>query len=209
MWQKKQSKRGLLYQQIRNAVLFGRFAPGERIDPTTLADEFKVSGTPVRFAMYQLVGRGLLEDHGRNGFQVPLPSEIALYHLQDWMERLLLMACEIGPVAIEAATPAVEPEPGLDLTRRTWRLFDVIVHAAGQRLLTESARNTSDRLAPIRHAMRGMIADEHAELESLERLWQEQDIASLGQALQQYHLRRKQLVPRVVAQLSDRRHGRI
>jgi hypothetical protein len=54
------------------------------------------SPAPVRFALYRLAGEGLVADHARDGLHVPLLNEVALRNLYDWMERLLLMACDIG-----------------------------------------------------------------------------------------------------------------
>ena len=82
-------------------------APGQRIDPATLAAEFDTSPTPVRFALYRLVGEALTVDHARDGLHIPLLTEVAMRDLYDWMERLLLMACDIGvsPGAREPGSP--------------------------------------------------------------------------------------------------------
>ena len=90
------SKSAFLHQQIRRALQSGRYLPGERVDPGTLAKEFRISTTPVRLALYRLVGEGLLEDHARGGLHVPLLNEVAMRDLYDLMQRLLLMACDIG-----------------------------------------------------------------------------------------------------------------
>lgn len=71
--------------------------PGQRIDPATLAEEFRTSPTPALFALYRLVGEGLIVDQARSGFYVPLPTEAALRDLYDWMERLLVMASYSAP----------------------------------------------------------------------------------------------------------------
>ena len=122
-----QSKSAFLYQEVRRALRSGRYVPGQRIDPAALADEFNASATPVRFALYRLVGEGLIADHGRNGLRVPLPNEVALRDQYDWMRRLLLMACAIQFAAMPAvpALPAELPAAD-DLARATWLLFDAI-----------------------------------------------------------------------------------
>src|SRR3546814_186824 len=70
-----QSKSALLYREVRCALRSGRYVPGQRIDPATIAEEFHASATPVRFALYRLVGEGLIADHARSGLYVPLPNE--------------------------------------------------------------------------------------------------------------------------------------
>lgn len=95
------SKSAFVYGQVRRALQSGRYVPGQRIDPARLAAaQFHISPTLVRFALYRLVGEGLLADHARDGQHVPLLTEVAMRDLYDWMERLLLMACDIGVAPI-------------------------------------------------------------------------------------------------------------
>lgn len=77
------SKGDVVYRHIRRALRSGRYLPGHRIDPSSLAEEFEASTTPVRQALYRLVGKHLIEDQARSGFVVPLPSEMALRDLHD------------------------------------------------------------------------------------------------------------------------------
>lgn len=81
---------------------------GQRIDPATLATEFNTSPTPVRFALYHLVGETLIVDHARDGLHVPLLTEVAMRDLYDWMERLLLIACDIGTASVARKAEPLE-----------------------------------------------------------------------------------------------------
>jgi DNA-binding GntR family transcriptional regulator len=202
------SKSAFVYAQVRRALQAGRYLPGQRIDPASLATQFHTSPTPVRFALYRLVGQGLLADHARNGLHVPLPTEVALRDLYDWMQRLLLMACDIG---VGATTRAIDesvatPSSGDDPVKRTWRLFDTIARATTHRALHHAVKQANDRLAPIRRAKQTLIENSERELLELIGHWQQRDIAALRSALRDYHERRKQLAPSIVATLSDR-HG--
>jgi DNA-binding GntR family transcriptional regulator len=199
-----QSKSAFLYQEVRHALRVGRYAPGERIDPATLADEFHASATPVRFALYRLVGEGLIADHGRSGLHVPLPTEVVLRDQYDWMRRLLLMACAIH----FAATPDVPVSPlelpaSDDLARTTWLLFDAIARAADHRSLHRAVEQVNDRLAPVRRIGLKLVGDAIDELSTLLRHWQKRDRPALETAIDDYHARRAQLVPRIVAALGD------
>ena len=107
------SKSALVYKQVKCALRSGRYVPGQRIDPATLAAEFNTSPTPVRFALYRLVGESLLVDRARDGLHVPLLTEVALRDLYDWMERLLLIACDID--AMPAARKAEQDRIGDNL----------------------------------------------------------------------------------------------
>ena len=199
------SKSAAVYGKVRRALQSGCYAPGQRIDPARLAAEFHISPTPVRFALYRLVGEGLVADHARSGLHVPLLTEVAMRDLYDWMERLLLMACDIGPA--QSAPDAGKLELAStddDLVKLTWQLFDAIARAADHASLHHAVQQANDRLAPIRRSNLGLLLNIYGELSELNRFWQTRDMPALKSALRGYHERRKQIVPRIVALLSDR-----
>lgn len=199
-----QSKSAFLYQELRRSLRSGRYAPGQRIDPAALADEFNASATPVRFALYRLVGEGLVADHGRNGLRVPLPTEVVLRDQYDWMRRLLLMACAIQ-FAAAPGMPVVPVELAAaeDIARATWLLFDAIGRAADHRSLYHAVEQVNDRLAPVRRVGLKLVGDAVDELAALLRHWQQRDRQGLEAAIDAYHARRAELVPRIVAALGD------
>lgn len=198
------SKSAFLYGQVRRALQSGRYFPGQRIDPGTLAAEFNTSPTPVRFALYRLVGEGMISDHARAGLYVPLLNEIALHDLYDWMCRLLLMACDIGPA------PTIRKTRQLDLTsadgdvvKQTWQLFDAIAHSTDHRHLHRTVRLANDRLAPIRRAKQQLFEHTFEEISEMNHYWQNGDLAALKSAIRDFHELRKGLVPRIVALLTE------
>lgn len=199
------SKSAFLYGQVRRGLQSGLYLPGQRIDPATLATEYKISQTPVRAALYRLVGEGMIIDHSRSGLQVPLLSEIAMRDLYDWMERLLLMACEMGiSPSARKQVPFELPAQDIDIPKSTWQLFNAIAHSTCHRSLHQSVKLANDRLAPIRRAKQGLMDNLLEELTELNGLWQRRELAALAVSIRAYHLRRKQLVPRIVAMLLDR-----
>jgi DNA-binding GntR family transcriptional regulator len=198
------SKSAFVYGKVRRALQSGHYAPGQRIDPARVAAEFNTSPTPVRFALYRLVGEGLIADHTRSGLHVPLFNEVALRDLYDWMERLLLMACDIGVAPTFRKTGKLElASADNDLVKLTWQLFDEIARATAHSSLHHAVKHANDRLAPIRRASQGLLEHIGEELSQLNRHWQTRDIPALKSALHDYHERRKELVPRIVALLSD------
>jgi len=198
------SKSAFVYGQVRRALRSGRYTPGQRIDPARLAAEFKTSPTPVRFALYRLVGEALVVDHARGGLYIPLLTEVAMRDLYDWMECLLLMACDIGAApAARKIKPLELASASDDLVKLTWQLFDAIARATAHRSLHHAVQQANDRLAPIRRAAQGLLEHNFEELSELNRDWQARDIPALKSALRDYHERRKQLVPCIVALLSD------
>lgn len=198
-----QSKSAFLYRQVRRALRSGRYAPGQRIDPAAIAEEFRTSVTPVRFALYRLVGESLIADHARSGLYVPLPTEVALRDLYDWMRLLLLTACDMGfETAPDTATEPDAVSAVEDVAGLTWQLFDSIARATGHRFLHQAVKQANDRLAPIRRY--GRVDNACEELSALIQQWRERNIRSLKSGLSAYHERRKQLVPHIVACLGDR-----
>ncbi|WP_340649876.1 GntR family transcriptional regulator [Pseudoxanthomonas winnipegensis] len=198
------SKTALLYSTVRRALQSGRYVPGERIDPGSLAHEFHMSQTPVRCALYRLAGEGVIVDHPRHGFQVPLPTELGLRDQYDWMEQLLVMACA-SPVREGSAHFNVLAAVDDDLPKRTWKLFDAIARSSGQWSLHQAVRRNNDRLAPIRRASLELKIDVPEELDRLQQLFVAHDLQRLEHALRDYHAHRKQLVPQIVALLAERR----
>ena len=135
---------------------------------------------------------------------VPLLTEVAMRDLYDWMEHLLLITCDIGaaPAARktdEAELASAEDDP----IKLTWQLFDAIARATTHRSLQHAVKQANDRLAPIRRAEQGLLKHSFEELSELKRYWQTRDMPALKSALRDYHERRKRLVPRIVALLSD------
>jgi len=199
-----QSKTAFLYREVRRALRSGSYLPGQRIDPATIAEEFHASVTPVRFALYRLVGEGLIVDHARSGLYVPLPTEVALRDLYDWMQRLLSMACDIGLDTCVAGSGGPRPAATQDdVARATWQLFDAIARATGHRSLQQAVERANDKLAPVRRVGLGLVDDAGDELAALAGHWEKRDAAALRAALEAYHDRRAELVPHIVAALGD------
>jgi len=197
------SKSVFVYGQVKRALRSGRYVPGQRIDPATLAEEFHTSPTPVRFALYRLVGEALLVDHARGGLHVPLLTEVAMRDLYDWMERLLSMACDIGVAPAARKIEQLElASAGDDLVKPTWQLFDAIARATAHGSLHHAVKQANDRLAPVRRTAQGLLKNGFEEFSELNRHWQARDMPALKSALHDYHERRKQLVPCIVALLS-------
>lgn len=82
--------KGHVVDRIRQAILSGVFKPGERLNETQLASQFKVSRIPVREALLQLQEQGLVTNYPRRGMFVITLSEDDIQRINSL--RILLEA---------------------------------------------------------------------------------------------------------------------
>jgi DNA-binding GntR family transcriptional regulator len=119
-----------VYEEIRRAVVEGRYPPGLRLVEQRLADEFAVSRTPVREALRRLEAEGLIVVERNRGAEVRRLSEQEIADLYDARSRLEAYAAELAAercvdddivvldaavVAFDAAVAAIRAD-GHDLT---------------------------------------------------------------------------------------------
>lgn len=193
------SKSGRLYEEIRHSLQDGRYAPGARIDTKALASQFRASITPVRHALYRLVGEGLVNDHARDGFYVPLVTELYLRDLYGWLQHLLVLACDSGNPQRDGVDMGAEDDG--DIIAGTRTLFEEIAEDAGSPCLTEAVWRSNARLEPIRRMEIRLLDDTSGELAHLQQLWRHRDAKALKAGLINYHQRREQLVPCLVVSM--------
>lgn len=193
------SKSGRLYEEIRHSLQDGRYAPGARIDTKALASQFRASITPVRHALYRLVGEGLVNDHARDGFYVPLVTELYLRDLYGWLQHLLVLACDSGSPQRGGIDIGAEDDD--DTVAGTRTLFEEIAQAAGSPCLTEAVRLSNARLESVRRTEVRLLDDTSDELARLHQLWRHRETKALKACLIDYHKRRKQLVPCLVVSM--------
>ncbi len=96
------SIREKVYAAIRDDILDGRIAPGERVVETRLAEEIRTSRTPVREALHMLEREGLLEAIPRVGYRV---KQITLDEIDEISEIRMANECLAARWAVERITP--------------------------------------------------------------------------------------------------------
>lgn len=85
-----------LYQNIRAALLAGRFQPGERLKIRDLAAQWGTSPMPVRAALQRLVAEGALEGEAQRSLRVPAMT-------RERFEQLLPVRINLEGLAVELA----------------------------------------------------------------------------------------------------------
>lgn len=100
----------VIAEALREALIKGRFRPGERIKEIPLAEQLGVSRGPIRDALRLLQYDGLVEIVPNRG------AMVATIHATDVLEVYALRAC-IGSLALHKLM--LDPEPAVDgqLTR--------------------------------------------------------------------------------------------
>jgi DNA-binding GntR family transcriptional regulator len=94
----------MIYQSLRTRIVLLDYEPGARLSEEQLAEEFKVSRTPIRRVLNRLEIEGLLEiRHGAGSFvtELSMPALLEIFELRMELVRL------IDVLAPKAATPAL------------------------------------------------------------------------------------------------------
>ena len=151
-----------LRDRIEDRIATGIYAPGERLDETTLAEHFGVSRTPVREALQQLAAGGLVELRGRRGAIVSAPDPARLMEMFDVMAELEAMCGRLAARrlvdgdeaalnetlrACQEAAQAGDPDAYYYENEHFHR---AIYAASGNRFLADQAIALHRRLAPFR-----------------------------------------------------------
>lgn len=98
--------RDLLYQAIREAVITGKLAPGERVTENMLAEQFGMSRTPLREALARLEQEQLIDRLPNGALIIPKLDLEQLGELFDIQERIETII--VGSLARKKAPPVVQ-----------------------------------------------------------------------------------------------------
>ncbi|WP_440467750.1 GntR family transcriptional regulator [Pseudomonas sp. YH-1] len=96
-----------LYQNLRQALLSGRFQPGERLKIRDLADEWGTSPMPVRAALQRLVAEGALEGEPQRSLRVPVMTRERYLQILQVRQSLEGLAVEDAARHLKPADMAV------------------------------------------------------------------------------------------------------
>ena len=106
----------IVFENIREMILSNQFRQGEKLNEVLLAENFKVSRTPVREALKQLAAEGIVEDIPNRGFVV---IGISPQDLKD----IFFIRSAIDEVAIKRAINRITEEELLNLIN-TYELME-------------------------------------------------------------------------------------
>ncbi|WP_144186395.1 GntR family transcriptional regulator [Elioraea rosea] len=92
-----------VFEQIERAIVIGEFGPGSRLGEETLAERFGVSRGPLREALRQLEGRGLVVRLPHAGVRVVALGREDLIELYEIRANLEGLACRLAAQRISNA----------------------------------------------------------------------------------------------------------
>ncbi|MBN8412377.1 MULTISPECIES: GntR family transcriptional regulator [Halomonas] len=182
----KTSNAQRLRDSLEDDIINGRRAPGERLDPEALCEAYKVSRTPVREAIQQLVASGLVTVYPKKGTFVArlgLERLIEMFEVMAELEGMCgrLAARRMTPEELEALQAAFEgcqraSETGdSDAYYYENESFHSIIYAASHNaFLSEEAQSLKQRLKPyrrlqlqVRSRMQSSLEEHRAVLDAL------------------------------------------
>ncbi len=185
-------------QRLAADIVARRLASGVRLDEASIARRFKVSRTPVREALRQLVATQLIEFFPRRGFSV---ARIDRETLKDIFEGLgeiealcaSLCAMRAGPteratleLIHERAVAAANKRDGRAYAEVNEEFHDAVYTGAHNATLKTIALDVRQRLAPFRSDpffQRDRIKSSLAEHERITRAILDQDAARAASAM--------------------------
>lgn len=155
---KKVSRENLtakVYQQIKEAIMSGRFQPGERVPIRQLAEKMGTSITPVREALLKLVSYGALEMKPAHPIVIPVLDK------KSYLENRTIRIVNEGLAASEAARKITKRQ-----LNKLKRLNEEMIKAAREGRFNDSiAHNYAFHIEICR------AANMPALLEIIEILW--------------------------------------
>lgn len=94
-------------QRLRRDIVSGRLPPGSKLRIAELAERYGAGASPLREALSQLVGDGLVRVIGQRGFSVPDLSLAELNDIADWRAKL---ECEALALSMKNRSVAWEAD---------------------------------------------------------------------------------------------------
>ncbi|MBO9623959.1 MAG: GntR family transcriptional regulator [Sphingomonas sp.] len=183
-----------VHDALKRRIMEHGFRPGERLDPALLADLLLSSTTPVREALNQLLGEGLVEARAGGGFHIPLLDEPGLHDLYDWSEALLLLAVRNWYEAGELAAGPRDAKPA----DRSAALFLAIAERSVNREHRRAIGQLNGRMHAVRCIEPHILGGVSEELDALGALLESTNRGALRKAIGAYHRRRRQVAAAIV-----------
>lgn len=180
-------------------ILTRGLRPGARLDPALLADGLGTSATPVREALNQLCGAGLVDARPGGGFHVSMIDAPALADLYRWNEDVIgiILRSTGGRLAVDVR----EQEHAGDIAGATATLAERLARTSGNEEHLRAMRDINARLHAVRLVEGNLISDTEQELARLAAAAERADVVALRSGWRRYHRRRERFAAEIVRAL--------
>jgi DNA-binding transcriptional MocR family regulator len=197
-----------VYEKLKARLLAQIPMPGQTLQIGVVAEQLRVSSTPVREALTRLAAEGLIGFAPKKGFFARTPSELEIRGL--YAANAALLYASIDQIPVDAGFgPAASPAPAvgearsgaLSVVLATDELFLRIGRHSGLTELSERIQNLSERLRHVRLIEHEVITDAGGELRRMRTHIEKAEYAELRAAVAAYHDIRLQNVSRICREL--------
>jgi hypothetical protein len=201
------ARRDRVYREIKSAIISSEYRMAEKLEATRLAHLHNASVTPVREALFRLMGEGLVQGAAVGGFQVQTLTQNGLKDMYIFNRDMLLMSLSQR----SRETHTIVSKSGLlgdiyiaAMHDRTRRLFSAIFAFSASMKAQAVGEHLNDCLAGVR-AIEPMILN-RVEEELLEMVGhiQTENFTALRNAVRAYHQRRLAKTAQIFAELAVR-----
>lgn len=197
------------YDFIKKQLVACEYKPGERFNVDKLAEQFRLSVTPIREILYQLSAEKLVQVIPRTGFFVRQFAEGDIRDLYDFNCLLLLGAVGIANQRAEwngASLGRTLSDVRYTLSAEarnkkhpealaTAELFEMVAAQSGNDEVETRVVNINDRLHFVRACEIEVMDDTKVILNDLCKHLEEGDSEGFGVSLKQYHEERIGMLP--------------
>ncbi|MGH6963308.1 MAG: GntR family transcriptional regulator [Phenylobacterium sp.] len=156
--------------ELRERLRLGALTPGARVTAKEVAEELRLSATPVREALSRLAGEGLLEERRGDGFFVRTLSALDIADLYRMSQAILALAQDQERRGRPDLAQAAAELAAVDPVRAVERIFAAWVAEAGRPVLATSYRLLAYQVGAVRRAEHRLLADLVSEARSLAAL---------------------------------------
>jgi len=159
----RKSSTVLVFEELREAILTGKFKPGEKINQIEIADALNVSRTPVREAIYKLEERGFVKINPHYGVEVMSLDASSIWEIYLIRARLETLAVREATKnmdsehllrirnVLDQAHKIIDSGPKEAYIELSRQLHSIAYEASGMPMLVKLINNLRDRCEMFRY----------------------------------------------------------
>lgn len=189
-----------VYAALKDRIMAGEFAPGEKLDPKRLAADLVISTSPVRDALHRLHGERMIESLRQEGFRQPPIVEPFIRDLYEWSGELMHIVLR----AVSRAEARTDSDPGSRTGSYGERLSDCFLRLAMRSPNHEhqaAVANLLDRTALYRPVEDHVLSDPLQDVIDIDTAVAQRRWPAAARALDHFHHRRLRIIPQIAADL--------